>query len=67
MKNQMTQKQRKARNEAYQLLSIAERILGEAGLTAYAEEIARSRAGMEMDSKLLTEQERNRRLPGVSA
>jgi len=61
----MTPKQNKARNEAYQLLSIAQRILGEAGLTAYAEEIASARAGMEMDAKMLADQALNKKLRAV--
>lgn len=55
--------QLKARNEAFQLLSIAQRIVGEVGLTAYAEEIASIRAGMEMDNRLVNNRELNQRLP----
>jgi hypothetical protein len=50
----MTPTQLKARNEAFQLLSIAQRILGEAGLTAYSEEVASIRAGMEMDARMIS-------------
>jgi len=59
----MTNKQLKARNEAFQLLSIAQRILGDAGLTAYAEEVESIRAGMEMDARMTAKTELRRRLP----
>jgi multidrug resistance efflux pump len=59
----MTSKQLKARNEAFQLLSIAQRILGDAALTAYAEDVASIRAGMEMDARMTAKTELHRRLP----
>lgn len=59
----MTKEQLKARNEAFQLLSIAQRILSDSGLTAYAEEIASVRAGIEMDARMIANQELNRHLP----
>jgi hypothetical protein len=58
----MTTNQRKARNEAYQLLAIAERILDDAGLIAYAAEVGGMRAAMEQDNKMLVEQEMRRKV-----
>lgn len=59
----MTNKQRHARNEAYQLLLIASRILDDAGLIAYAAETSRVTAMMSQDAEMLRKQELNRRLP----
>ena len=59
----MTEKQLVARNEAFQLLSIAQRILDEAGLIAYAADVETIVRGMSVDADMLRRQELNRRLP----
>ena len=59
----MTAEQLKARNEAFQLLSIAHRILSDAGLTAYADEVAPICAGMQTDAHMWARAERMRRYP----
>lgn len=61
----MTPEQNKARNEAYQLISIAARILGGAGLDAYSDDVAHIAAGMKQDAQMLERQERNRRMAGA--
>lgn len=58
----MTPNQRKARNEAFQLLTIAQRILDDAGLIAYAAEVQHVCNGMSQDNRMLNEQEMTRRL-----
>ena len=53
--------QRAARNEAFQLVKIAGRILSDAGLVAYADEAARLSTMMSVDAKMMLEQEKRRR------
>ena len=57
----MTLEQRTARNEAYQLVKIAARILKDAGLIAYADDAQRMADTMSVDAKMLLEQEKRRR------
>ena len=59
----MAPEQVKARNEAFQLLSIAHRILSDAGLVAYADEVGPICAGMQADARMLAKSERMRRYP----
>ncbi len=53
----MNPEQMKARNEAFHLLSIAQRILRDAGLVAYADETQAIVAGMQFDARTLQAQE----------
>jgi hypothetical protein len=52
----MTPEQRIARNEAFQLVAIAERILRDAGLVAYADDASALVRNMKMDNDMLREQ-----------
>lgn len=58
----LTKEQRKARNEAFQLITIAHRILKDAGLVEYASDAEMIATGMRLDAQMLEQQERNRRL-----
>jgi hypothetical protein len=57
----MTLEQRTARNDAYQLIKVAHRILDNAGLTAYAEDAERLARTMAFDAETLRKQEIARR------
>lgn len=58
----MTLAQRIARNEAYQLITIAARILGDAGLTGYADNAGALCAAMKIDGDMLRKQEMDWRI-----
>lgn len=59
----MTPKQRHARNDAYQLLKVAERILNDAGLTADASDVEAILIAMKRENEMLVTQEVRRRTP----
>lgn len=59
----MTAAQHHARNEAFQLISIAARILKDAGLVAYSDDAAMLVGGMRQDAQMLAAQEIARRMP----
>ena len=58
----MTPTQNQARNDAHHLLKIAQRILDDAGLIAYAAEVQAVMNGMRQDAETLASQELKRRI-----